>query len=440
MNDSNIKELYNFLKQHELIQSSINEDTAIDYLKKLGQKLSSNEELISGFFIDVLDTSLQSKLFYVTSTQKLLSYPETDSFPSSLNINDINIIELEANEIVINTDSHNYILQAPDSNGADIVNDALYSSFAEFFDDEKLDDIFGEEDFDDEDEELIIPEEPIEEKTKVSPKTEDVQNDNISFTTGNNSSNVTSNEGIDKNKKILNDSSESSNNKIKPTSDSKAIKGKLNKPTLYVLIGVGVLLVALVAGFLINNVVSNSRDKQKADDLVNYFNELDVLFDQAKEYQEKGRDGVTVEDWQALEERATEIDDELISYEPSENLEDFYQALYFYNDSLLKAIYYGKNYVSTGNALQQSSLDTNMNITERYRIAALDQLGLAYPELVDQITDEDYHNGSVATYPAKDEVDALEAEANSKPSEGAANRENSKSSNEALENSHKSRE
>ena len=408
MSDSNNKELYDFLNNYNLIQTDLSEDEINESLDSIFKKLNENENFLTGFFVNEQENE-NPTVFFVSDKNRLISYPENENIPSEIDITEIDSVNTEGNKINLNIKDKTYTLHAKDNEGAEVIEDALYSSFSELLNEEQIDKVFETEKFVDEDN-IEAKDKELEDASSVSE---------INFNE--------KGTGI-----VQNNRPEKRNFKIFGKEFSISRKAMLIS---------GGIIIAVVACLLIYLATVFFQQHQKQEELsgiVAYYNEIDNYYQEAVELANKGTDGVTADQWGNIETEATDMETTLNDYEVNEDDDRLYQEVYFFNESIITAAYYGRNYVNTGNALFKSSLDTNLGIAKQYRLSVLSSIEKNYPDLIDKL-DRPLTDEEAASVNPQEVIDKNN-EMNSKPSEGALNRENSKSSNNFQENSESTRE
>lgn len=440
MEDSTKRELLNFLKEYNLIQADINDETALEYLNELFNQLNE-EDLLSGF-IAKLNTGddVEDRLFIITQDNKLYSYPENQNFQNGINLENTKSIKYNEdndNEILLDVGGKIYTIGALNEEGRESLNDSLYSSLSEILPEDKVNAIFDETSEYNDDEPVDIVEATVVEEPEV--ETDNSDNSLITFTTSNEIAPVSQEtKPVKKTTEKPEKSPEKDNNKKQFKIFGKEIS--LSKPVLYTICGIGILALILIVGLIWTTVSNHSQNQNQGKELINYLNELDDIYYTAREYQANGRESATVEDWQDLENRAQDIMNQLVEFKNNDLTSELKFDLTSYCDSLLAALYYGKTYTTTGNSLQESSLESTLSGAYSYRLQAIYQIDTNFPNLKDTLTNPTDLDEDEAAYPQKEEILQKEAEANSKPTDNIVEQENSKSSNEARENSLKSKE
>ncbi len=454
MSDSNNKELYDFLNNYNLIQTDLSEDEIIESLDNIFKKLNENENFLTGFFVNEQENE-NPTVFFVSDKNRLISYPENENIPSEIDITEIDSVNTEGNKINLNIKDETYTLHAKDNEGAEVIEDALYSSFSELLNEEQIDRVFETEKFVDEDnieandKELEVSEvEEIEEEPQLPDV---VQNDlipveneapeQVVFTTSEAAALPAPEDASSVSEINFNEKGTGIVQNNRPEKRNFKIFGKEFSISRKAMLISGGIIIAVVACLLIYLATVFFQQHQKQEELsgiVAYYNEIDNYYQEAVELANKGTDGVTADQWGNIETEATDMETTLNDYEVNEDDDRLYQEVYFFNESIITAAYYGRNYVNTGNALFKSSLDTNLGIAKQYRLSVLSSIEKNYPDLIDKL-DRPLTDEEAASVNPQEVIDKNN-EMNSKPSEGALNRENSKSSNNFQENSESTRE
>lgn len=423
------QELYAFLEKYNLIQADLTKEEALETINKIIETLNEGESAVTGFISNIGTPNGPKEAQVVLLTDSNRAVINTKNGNKTFDILDIKKVDSGEGEnehiVTIELPNDQIILENYDGEGADAVSDILYAVISNLVDEGKLDEIFGIE-------EEEIPEvtvTTVEETPREKPRAE---------AEGKKASEEDVINKIDKT--TSNSFKEHEATKGETAQETTKKKFNLNKPALYTIIAVGVVLVGILLFYLISNFTANSAAKEQATELVNIYNQTNDIYFSARDLQALGQEGSSPEEWQNLENLSNEVQDALNSIDYTDETNSIFQALYFYNETLNTALYYGRQYASTANQLQGNTLNARLDDANASRLEVYAMIEESFPELIDLITVPVDMNEESVNYPQKDLVDQLQEEANSTPSEGAANRENTKSSNEARENSNNSRE
>ncbi len=424
MDNSLVKQLYDFLLENQLVTPNISEVESLELLENAINTLDEDENILTGFIVDEGDE--QSKAYIFSNRSELKTNTGDIILADSIN----SIENSSDTEVSIKTTGGELVINGVTPDRANAISDALFTALSEVYPQDRVNDIFSlepddvivdEEEFDklpEESSETIeldeIPEnEIIPQNNYLDTTPSDTDLDNIDFKSSETPVLITN---VDKEEPEILDKK----------------KVNFNKPLMYILGAVFIVIIGVVAYFAVTSIMSSNASNQKAEELVNYLNRIDAVYYQAEEYVNAGIGGSTVDNWSQLNTEAVAIQEEMYNFEPTEKIDDLYQSVYFYNDALITALYYGQSAASSGNQGQLEICKQRLENAYQNRLAALEFLDENYPNLYENLehaTDLDEEDLGYNS----DEVEQLINEANSKPSNEAS--ENSKSSNEARENS-----
>lgn len=423
------QKLYDFLVKYNLRQADLDEAQALEAIRNTMEASNEDETVISGFIAEVESSNglNEPQAILITDTNRIIFNPKASYPIPFINLSDIERVDIgeKDNSVIIKTPEAELVVNALDNEGAEALVDTLYSVLSNIVDEDRLDQIFEvpEEELYEEDEEIPALTEVTEQQENnipeiTTPEAELVNDDTMMHTTP-----------VDK---IDSTSQESTTTqavaKEKTPFDFKKLLN--NKPLLYVLIGVGVILVAFILYFVISLFSSNQAVKHQAEELVGIYNEIDDVYFQARDLEARGAGGSTPEEWEALENQSSNIQDELNNIDFTDETNNLYQALYFYNESLNTALYYGRQFASTGNQLQGNTLSARLDSAYQSRLSALNFIENDFPDLLDRITNETDLSEADVNYPNKDYIDEKINEANSLPTDNIVDIQNSKGSDE----------
>lgn len=468
-------QLYDFLNNYNLIQATLDSSEAQEKIAQALNQLSENENVLTGFIACLnRENTSSNHAFLITDNRRFLISPIDETVIEPLGLDSIDLIEVDEADKNYNVNLHlgDQILKLNTLNdeGADSINDALYSALSELLPNDKVSKIFDLETFTEEIE--TIPEDlnietdfiidsdnqaskktSTENKTiEDKPATNSVPESFLDIEIGNEESenpedisDFKSFEDLSSSINTTPESSYSTSGETGPqTSSAKESTQKkssdngkkpLNMQAIFITGGI-ILVIAIALGFFIFSGFSEeSSANRDAKELVSIFNDIDSIYFQAVEYQEAGANGSTAEDWQELDNDAIEIQNDLNNFKTNDISDPLYQAIYFYNDALMTALYYGQSFATTGNELQKTTLEQRLNSAYQNRLAVLSLIDSSFPDLLDDVDNPVVLNEENISFPQKAEVERLLEENNTQPSGADLYKENTESSDEMRENS-----
>ncbi len=405
MADSNIKELYEFLKSYDLIQADISEEEAQSFIDAIYSSLEPDENLLTGFISSTTyNNKTEPKAFFVTNKSRLLYNPLEESLNESYSLEDIDYIdEGEDNTLILkfNDNDEEIIINTKDKEGVDLVSDALYSSFAESLDEDQLTQIFGEEidedeeEVDESEEDETIEDEIVEDDTIIDQSTQEVEiiesddlvapNSETAIAEVEKDLIVPETDMVKPESEVVTFTTETDNfleNAPDVAKGGTALPGAqaeekekkgfhLTKPMIYTIAGIGILALILLAYFLFTTISTNRRNSELANELVDILNQDDEVYFACVDYQTNNFNGATPDKFEELSKKAEDIYNKISEMEPTDGVEELFQNIYFYTDALQSTTYFGKTFTSTQNQLNRMSFDSMLDAAYRYRLTIL---------------------------------------------------------------------